>query len=123
MNLISDRDYQVNKEVMKLLYKIFYRIIINSSFSFEPNDEKVIRACLTIIKRFKEDECVLILFIDILYLYLKASKTNIDIEVENELELLRNEQNPSVEKYQFMFFKLANIVKMFSPLSKFMRNM
>ena len=123
VNLISDRDYQVNKEVMKLLYKIFYRIIINSSFSFEPNDEKVIRACLTIIKRFKEDEYVLILFIDILYLYLKASKTNIDIEVENELELLRNEQNPSVEKYQFMFLKLANIVKMFSPLSKFMRNM
>ena len=123
VNLISDRDYQVNREVMKLLYKIFYRIIINSSFSFEPNDEKVIRACLNIIKRFKEDECAVILFIDILYLYLKASKTNIDIEVESELELLRNEQNPSVEKYQLMFLKLANIVKMFSPLSKFMRNM
>ena len=122
VNLISDRDYQTNREVMKLLYKIFYRIIVNSSFSFEPNDEKVIRACLTVIKRFKEDEFVLILFIDILYLYLRASKTNIDNNVENELGLLRNEQNPNIGKYLDIFLNLANIVKMSSPLSKIMRN-
>ena len=122
VNLISDRDYQTNREVMKLLYKIFYRIIVNSSFSFEPNDEKVIRACLTVIKIFKEDEFVLILFIDILYLYLRASKTNIDNNVENELGLLRNEQNPNIGKYLDIFLNLANIVKMSSPLSKIMRN-
>ena len=122
INLISDRDYQVNKEVMKLLYIIFYRILVSSSLSFEPNDEKVIRSCLANIKRFKDDEVVLTLFIDILYFYLKASKTNIDNEIENELQLFRNEQNISIEKYQYMFLKLANIIKMFSPLSKYMRN-
>ena len=122
INLISDRDYQVNKDLMKLLYRIFYRILISSSLSFEPNDEKVIRSCLTNIKRFKEDEEILIFFIDILYFYLKASKTNIDNEIENELQLFINEPNLSIEKYQYMFLKLANIVKMFSPLSKYMRN-
>ena len=122
INLISDRDYHVNKELMKLLYIIFYRILKSSSLSFEPNDEKVIRSCLTNIKRFKEDEIVLILFIDILYFYLKASKTNIDNEIENELQFLRNEPNISIDKYQYMFLKLANIIKMFSPISKYIRN-
>ena len=122
VNLISDRDYQVNKEVMKLLYIIFYRILRSASLSFEPNDEKVIRSCLSNFKRFKEDEEVLIIFIDILYFYLKASKTNIDNETENELILFSSEPNLSIENYNYMFLKLANIIKMFSPVSKYMRN-
>ena len=107
---------------MKLLYIIFYRILVSYYLSFEPNDEKVIRSCLANIKRFKDDEVILTLFIDILYFYLKASKTNIDNEIENELQLFRNEQNISIEKYQYLFSKLANIIKMFSPISKYMRN-
>ena len=123
VNLISDRDYQVNREVMNILFMTFYRILISSHFySFEPNDEKVIRACLSIVKKFKDDQIMLIIFIDILYFYLKASKTNIDSDVENDLQLCRNEQNCGIEKYQNIFVKLANIVKMYSPISKFMRN-
>lgn len=122
VNLISDRDYHVNREVMKILYMTFYRILISTNYTFEPNDEKVIRACLSIIKRFKEEENILIIFIDILYFYLKASRTNINNDIEIELQLLRNDINPNIEKYQNIFLKLANIVKMYSPLSKFMRN-
>ena len=123
VNLISDRDYQVNREVMKILYMTFYRILICSFYAFEPNDEKVIRACLSTFKRFKEEENILIIYIDTLYFYLKASRTNIDNDIENELQLFRNEVNPSIEKYQNIFLKMANIVKMYSPISKFMRNM
>ena len=123
VNLISDRDYQVNREVMKILYMTFYRILICSFYAFEPNDEKVIRACLSTFKRFKEEVNILIIYIDTLYFYLKASRTNIDNDIENELQLFRNEVNPSIEKYQNIFLKMANIVKMYSPISKFMRNM
>ena len=123
VNLISDRDFQVNVEVMKILYMAFYRILVSSYNVFEPNDEKVIRACLSVFKRIKDEENILIIFIEILYCYLKASKTNINNEIEIELQSFRFEQYPSIEKYQAIFLELANIVKMYSPLSKFMRNM
>ena len=122
VNLISDRDYQVNKEVMKLLLMIFYRILISTGYAFEPNDEKVIKTCLIIIKRFKDDINCLIIFIDIFYFYLKASRTNIDNDTSVALEQLRNDINPSVEHYQKVYLQLASIIKMFSPISKFMRN-
>ena len=123
VNLICDRDYNVNKDVMKLLYKIFYRILISSAYSFEPNDEKVIRSCLSYIKRIKDDEFTIIIFIDILYYYLKASKTTIDVQIEDELKVFRNDQNLNMEKYLYIFSKLANVVNMKSPLSRYMRNM
>ena len=122
VNLISDRDYHTNVEMMKLLFLTFYRILISNSFSFEPNDEKVIKTCLVIIKRFKEDIEVLILFIDILYCYLKASRTQIENEIENAMQFLVDDENSNIEIYQNMFLNLANVVKMYSPLSKFMRN-
>lgn len=122
VNLISDRDYHVNKEVMKLLFINFYRILFSTSFSFEPNDEKVVRTCLTIIKRFRDNDNILIVFIDILYFYLKASKTNINFEIENELTIAKNKNNVSNPEYNSIFNKLAEIVKMSSPISKFMRN-
>jgi hypothetical protein len=122
VNLISDRDYHTNVEMMKLLFLTFYRILISNSFSFEPNDEKVIKTCLVIIKRFKEDIEVLILFIDILYCYLKASRTQIENEIENAMQFLVDDDNSNIEIYQNMFLNLANVVKMYSPLSKFMRN-
>ena len=122
VNLISDKEYQVNKEVMRLLYKTFYRIIYGNRYSFESNDEKVIRTCLSIFKRFREDENMLLIFIDILYSYLEASKTNIDNETEEELEVFKQAQDLDIEKYQYMFLKLANIANKYSPLSKYMRN-
>ena len=93
VNLISDRDYQVNKDIMKLLFIIFYQILIANIFSFESNDEKVIKACLILIKNFKNDENILIIFIDILYLYLKSTNTHVDNELENELEFIKKEKN------------------------------
>jgi hypothetical protein len=122
VNLISDRDYHNNVEMMKLLFLTFYRILISNSFSFEPNDEKVIKTCLVIIKRFKNDKEVIILFIDILYCYLQASRTQIENEIENAMEFLTNDENSNIEIYQNMFLNLANTVKQYSPLSKFMRN-
>ena len=122
VNLISDRDYHTNVEMMKLLFLTFYRILISNSFSFEPNDEKVIKTCLVIIKRFKDDKEVLILFIDILYCYLKASRTPIENEIENAMQFLMDDLNSNIEIYLNMYLNLANIVKMYSPLSKFMRN-
>ena len=121
VNLICDRDYHSNKDIMKLLYMAFYRILLSSSFSFEPNDEKVIRSCLSYIKRVRDDENTISIFIDILYLYLKATKTNIESEFENEYQLFRADQNLNIEKYLYMFSKLANIVKICS--SKSMRNL
>ena len=120
VNLISDRDYQINKDIMKLLFMIFYRILASNYFSFEPNDEKVIKSCLTLIKKFKNDENVLILFIDILFFYLKDSKTLIDDELLNEIEFIQKEKNPKIESYQNIFDKLSIIVKKASPLSKFL---
>ena len=121
VNLISDRDYQMHNDIMKLLYMIFYSILTSNYFSFEPNDEKVIKSCLILIKQFKNDENVLILFIDILYFYLKASKTFIDNELLNELDFIQKEKNPKIETYQNIFDKLSTIVKKASPLSKFLR--
>ena len=122
VNLISDRDYHVNKEVMKLLFINFYRILFSTSFSFEPNDEKVVRTCLTIIKRFRDNDNILIIFIDILYFYLKASKTNINYEIENEITIAKNKNNVSNPEYNSIFNTLAEIIKISSPISKFMRN-
>ena len=120
VNLISDRDYQVNKDIMKLLFIIFYQILIANIFSFESNDEKVIKACLILIKNFKNDENILIIFIDILYLYLKSTNTYVDNELENELEFIKKEKNTPIENYQNLFEKLAIIVKKVSPLSEFL---
>ena len=122
VNLISDRDYHVNKEVMKLLFLTFYRILNSVSLTFEPNDEKVVRTCLTIIKRFKDDEDILIIFNDIFYYYLKASKTYIDNEIETEFIMIKNNNSSNIINYNCIFTKLADIVKMYSPLSKYMRN-
>ena len=119
--MISDQDYQINKEIMKLLIMIFYRILISNYFSFEANDEKVIKTCLIMIKQFKNNENILIIFIDILYFYLKATNTLIDDELQNELKYIEKEKNQKIENYQNIFEKLATIVKRASPISKFLQ--
>ena len=121
VNLISDRDYQNNKDIMKLLFMIFYQILISNYYSFELNDEKVIKTCLTLIKRFNTDENILIIFIDILYFYLENTNTIINDELLNELEYIKKERNPKIENYQNIFEKLAIIVKKSSHLTNFLK--
>ena len=121
VNLISDRDYQNNKDIMKLLFMIFYQILISNYYSFELNDEKVIKTCLTLIKRFNTDENILIIFIDILYFYLENTNTIINDELLNELEYIKKERNPKIESYQNIFEKLSIIVKKSSHLTNFLK--
>ena len=120
VNLISDRDYHTNNDILKLLFIIFYKIIYCNSFNFESNDEKVIKACLMTMKNFKNDENILILFIDILFFYLKATNTPIDEELKNELDFIQKERNVKIESYLNIFEKLSIIVKKASPLAKFL---
>ena len=120
VNLISDRDYHTNNDILKLLFIIFYKIIYCNSFNFESNDEKVIKACLMTMKNFKNDENILILFIDIFFFYLKATNTPIDEELKNELDFIQKERNVKIESYLNIFEKLSIIVKKASPLSKFL---
>ena len=120
VNLISDRDYHTNNDILKLLFIIFYKIIYCNSFNFESNDEKVIRACLMTMKNFKNDENILILFIDIFFFYLKATNTPIDEELKNELDFIQKERNVKIESYLNIFEKLSIIVKKASPLAKFL---
>jgi hypothetical protein len=67
VNLITNKDYQNDNEIMKLLFFIYYRILGSNYFSFEPNDEKVIKVCLEIMEKFKDDNSILTIFIDILF--------------------------------------------------------
>lgn len=120
VNLISDRDYHTNNNILKLLFIIFYKIIYCNSFNFELNDEKVIKACLMTMKNFKNDENILILFIDIFFFYLKATNTPIDEELKNELDFIQKERNVKIESYLNIFEKLSIIVKKASPLAKFL---
>jgi hypothetical protein len=116
LNLLNDKNYQNDNEIMKLLLFIYYRILLTNSFLFEPNDEKVINTCLILFERFKNDFNVIIIFIDIFYFYLKASHITISNDIENEIKAVANcEQNIPIEKYQFILLKLTNFIKVNSP--------
>ena len=121
VNLISDSVYYINKDILKLLFIIFYKIIYYNTFNFQPNDEKVIQACLLTIQNFRNEEYIVILFIDIFYLYLIATNTPIDEELKNELDFIKKERNIKIENYLNIFDKLSNIVKKASPLSKLLK--
>ena len=111
VNLISDKDYQNDTEIIKLLYFIYYRMLTSNSYFFEPNEEKVIKTFLVIMERFKNDSSALIIFIDIIFFYLKASNIKIGNDVENELNLMVNyEQNIPVDRLQSTLLKLSNFV-------------
>ena len=120
VNLISDKDYYNNKDIIKLLFMIFYKILISNSFSFEPNDENVIKVILILNKKFKYDENILILFIDILFFYLQFTNTIIYEELKNEIDFIKKEKNTKLENYQNIFEKLSNLVLKASPLAKFL---
>ena len=120
VNLISDKDYYNNKDIIKLLFMIFYKILITNSFYFEQNDENVIKVILILNGRFKSDENILIIFIDILYFYLKFTNTIINEELINEIEFIKKEKNTKIENYQNIFEKLSTIIIKASPLAKFL---
>ncbi len=126
INLINDINYQNDNEIMKLLLFMYYRILAANAFLFEPNDEKVIKVCLILLERFKDDISIIIIFIDIFYFYLKASHIKISDDIENEIKAMasceQNTQNIPIEKYQFVLIKLTNSIKLHSPLSVFMKN-
>lgn len=111
VNLITNKDYQNDTEIIKLLYYIYYRMLINNSYIFDQNEEMVVKTCLIIMERFKNDSSILIIFIDILFYYLKASNIIIGNEIENELNLMVNyEQNIPVDKLQSTLLKLSNFL-------------
>ena len=119
VNLITNKEYQNDNEIIKLLFFIYYRILGVNFFKFEPNDENVIKVCLSVMERFKDDNTILIIFIDILFFYLKMSHTQIESNIENELKMLSDsEQNIPIEKLHEYLLKLSNYVKTSSPLSR-----
>jgi len=110
VNLISNKDYQNDTEIIRLLYFIYYKMLLNNSYFFEKNEDKVIKTCLIVKDRFKNDSSILIIFIDILFFYLKASNIKIGNDVENELNLMVNyEQNIPVDRLQSTLLKLSNL--------------
>ena len=122
VNIINNKDYQNDNEIMKLLFFIYYRIIASNSFLFDSNDEKVIRTCLIIMERFKDDNSILIIFIDILYFYLKTSNIKIGEDIENELNRMsKSMENIPIENLQDIIIKLINFVKIHPLLSRFMK--
>ena len=123
INMINNKEYQNDNEIMKLLFFIYYKILLGNSFLFEPKDENVIKTSLLIIDRFKDDSRILIIFIDILFFYLKASHIPIGDDVEKEIKILcNNEQNIPIEILQILIFKLMNFFEKNSPLSGFIMN-
>lgn len=122
VNLISDRECQNDNDIMRLLFYAYYRILVTLHFSFEPNDERAVKSVLFIMTRFSNEETMLIIFIDILFNYLIASHTNIDEEVKNYVGFIIQEKNKiSIDKYQIILEKLFHLIKIHSPLSKFMK--
>lgn len=124
VNLIDNKDYQNDNEIMKLLFYIYYRILISKFFLFEPNDEKVIKIILVVMERFLDDVSIIIIFFDIFYFYLKASHTKISEDLEKEIQsIVNSEQNIPRENYKLILLKMTNFVKIHSSLSKFMKNL
>ena len=116
VNLINDKDYQNDNEIMKLLIFIYYKILSCSMFLIEQNDDNTIKTFLAIMERFKDDSSILIIFIDILFYYLKASHIKIGNDIEFELNLLSNsDKNIPIEKLQIILLKFSNFIKL--PLS------
>ena len=110
VNLISNKDYQNDTEIIRLLYFIYYKMLLSNSYFFEKNEDKVIKTCLIVKDRFKNDSSILIIFIDILFFYLKASNIKIGNDVENELNLMVNyEKNIPVDRLQSTLLKLSNL--------------
>ena len=117
--LINNQEYINNKKIMKLLLFIYYKIMKNNSFYFEPNDEIVVKSCLFILEGFKDDNDILYILIDIFYFYLKACNYTIDENVENDLKMMINtNENIPNNNLISLLIKLINIIKIKLNLMK-----
>ena len=110
--LINSQEYINNKKIMKLLIFIYYKIMKNNSFYFEPNDEIVVKTLLFILEGFKDDNDILYILIDIFYFYLKACNYIVDENVENDLKMMINTKEiiPNNNLISLLI-KLSNIIK------------
>ena len=117
--LINNQEYINNKKIMKLLLFIYYKIMKNNSFYFEPNDEIVVKSYLFILEGFKDDNDILYILIDIFYFYLKACNYTIDENVENDLKMMINtNENIPNNNLISLLIKLINIIKIKLNLMK-----
>ena len=117
--LINNQEYINNKKIMKLLLFIYYKIMKNNSFYFEPNDEIVVKSCLFILEGFKNDNDILYILIDLFYFYLKACNYTIDENVENDLKMMINtNENIPNNNLISLLIKLINIIKIKLNLMK-----
>ena len=117
--LINNQEYINNKKIMKLLLFIYYKIMKNNSFYFEPNDEIVVKSCLFILEGFKDDNDILYILIDIFYFYLKACNYTIDENVENDLKMMINtNENIPNNNLISLLIKLMNTIKIKLNLMK-----
>ena len=117
--LINNQEYINNKKIMKLLLFIYYKIMKNNSFYFEPNDEIVVKSCLFVLEGFKDDNDILYILIDIFYFYLKACNYTIDENVENDLKMMINtNENIPNNNLISLLIKLINIIKIKLNLMK-----
>ena len=110
--LINSQEYINNKKIMKLLIFIYYKIMKNNSFYFEPNDEIVVKTLLFILEGFKDDNDILYILIDIFYFYLKACNFVVDENIENDLKMMINTKEiiPNNNLISLLI-KLSNIIK------------
>ncbi len=117
--LINNQEYINNKKIMKLLLFIYYKIMKNNSFYFEPNDEIIVKSCLFILEGFKDDNDILYILIDLFYFYLKACNYTIDENVENDLKMMINtNENIPNNNLISLLIKLINIIKIKLNLMK-----
>ena len=117
--LINNQEYINNKKIMKLLLFIYYKIMKNNSFYFEPNDEIVVKSCLFILEGFKDDNDILYILIDLFYFYLKACNYTIDENVENDLKMMINtNENIPNNNLISLLIKLIKIIKIKLNLMK-----
>jgi hypothetical protein len=113
IKLITSSQYQNIIKIMKLLLLIYYKILKNNSFNFEPNDENVIKFCLCLMEGFKDDNSILLIFIDIFYFYLKTSNIPIEGNIENELNIFINtNENIPNNNLLSLLANLSNFIKM-----------
>jgi len=88
--LITNKEYQSNNKIMKLLLLIYYKIMKNISFNFDLNDDIIIKSCLFFIEGFQDDNSILCILIDLFYFYLKTYNFAFDENIENELKAMIN---------------------------------
>ena len=112
INLISNKEYQNNNKILKLLFFIYYKVMKANNFCFEYNDENVIKSILFLIQNFKDDSSVLYIIIDLFYFYLRALNVKIDGNIENDINrIINTEDNIQNNELIIILLNLSNYIK------------